>query len=357
MPEAALPAWQQIVAAPETVGLVAYRLGEEADGVYLNADVPMPLASVVKVVHLVAYVEAVTAGRLDANTVVPLETLDRYYLPHFDLGAHAAALEQLEEEGRILTAPPGMRLEEVPWMMVRYSSNAASDYLHLLLGQRVIEETAVSLNLTTQTAPCPFLGQFLAMANHTRQASNDWRAIQDYIDEPTEYGREVTLLTDAFVSDADFRRREIAWREQRRFGLQRRPSLATQRLFSHNLNAHASARGYADLMARIAQNGLSNSESSFLARRYLEWPMRFPTNQERFSNLGYKNGSLPGILTTVYYAYPLGDTTPVVAALFFRDLPNRTYRQWRTTLPHDELARWLLADAEAIPALRAALTP
>ncbi len=80
-------------------------------------------------------------------------------------------------------------------------------------------------------------------------------------------------------------------------------------------------------MARIAQNGLSNPKSSFLARKYLEWPMVFADNQELFSNLGYKNGSLPGILTTAYYAYPQGETTPIVVILFFHNLPNRTYRQ------------------------------
>ena len=110
-------------------------------------------------------------------------------------------------------------------------------------------------------------------------------------------------------------------------------------------------------MARIAQNGLSNPESSFQARRYLEWPMIFPANQERFSNLGYKNGSLPGILNTAYYAYPTGEVTPTVVILFFRDLPGDTYRQWRNSLAHDELARWLLDNPDALSLLRAALTP
>jgi len=84
--------------------------------------------------------------------------------------------------------------------------------------------------------------------------------------------------------------------------------------------------------------------------------MQFASNQALFSNLGYKNGAMPGILTTVYYAYPIGEVTPVVVALFYRDLPNRTYQQWRRDqLPHDEFARWLLADPRAIPALYAVL--
>ncbi len=112
---------------------------------------------------------------------------------------------------------------------------------------------------------------------------------------------------------------------------------------------------YAALMSRLAQNGLSNADSSFQARRILEWPNQFEANQELFSNVGYKNGALPGVLTTAYYAYRWNDLAPVVVVLFFRDLPQATYRDWRFDLPHDELARWLLADPAAIPALAAAL--
>ncbi len=350
MPESAVPALNYLLEKPHNVGLALYRMGDEANGVYLNADVPMPLASVVKVIHLVAYVEGVAAGTINPLTAVSLDTLTQYHIPNFDLGAHRRAVQELEENGRIFGNPPAVTLDDVVWMMTRHSSNAATDYLHRLLGQETIEQTAVSLGLTSQTAPCPFLGQFLAMANHTRGAASDRNAILAYLDDPAAYSREVTLLVDAFLASDSFRQSETAWRRE-----QERPSFSTQQLFSNSLNPQATPRDYATLMARIAQNGLSNPESSFQARRFLEWPMIFPNNQALFSNLGYKNGTLPGILTTVYYAYPLGEVTPLVIALFYHDLPRSTYQTWRSTLPHDELARWLLADPAALPALRAVL--
>lgn len=348
LPDVARPAWQQILDAPETVGLAAYRVGDSANGVFLNADVQMPLASVAKVITLVAYAEAVAAGRLNPTDTVPLADLERYYLPNFDLGAHPRAVRELENDGLTFGDPPAVLLEQVPWMMIRHSSNAAADYLHLLLGQAVIEETAVGLNLTQQTAPCTFLGQFLVMGNHLNGSSR--QAVTNYVESPSLYAEDVALLVDAYSQDETFRQAEQAWRARRRI-----VPFDVQFAFSHALNAHGTPREYADLMARIAMNGLGSDESSFLARRTLEWPMRFPANQELFSNLGYKNGSLPGILTTVYYAYPLGETAPLVVALFYHDLPGRTYRQWRSSLPHDEFARWLLADPRAIPALRAVI--
>jgi beta-lactamase class A len=350
VPDSALPALEQLLDEPGSVGLAAYRVGREAEGAYLNADVPMPLASVVKVIHLVAYAEAVAAGELDPLSTVPLADLEAYYQPGLDLNANENAIAGLEESGGVFGTPPAVLMDKLPRMMIEFSSNAATDYLHFLLGQRTIEQTAIDLGLESQTAPCPFLGQFLAMGNHTREATDDVVAIAAYLENPEQYGAEVMALATAYSTDPAFRDTANAWRFETR-----RPVGRTQRFFSDNLNARGSAADYAGLMATIGINGLSNDESSFIARRYLEWPMRFEANQELFSNVGYKGGTLPGILTTVYYAYPLGESSPVVVALFYRDLPGFTYRAWRDNLAHDELARWLLYEPEAIPALAAML--
>jgi beta-lactamase class A len=353
VPAAAWPALERLLDAPGTVGLAAYQLGQADAGVYLNADTAMPLASVVKLITLVAYAEAVAGGELNPQQPVALADLDRFYLPRFDLGAHQRAVNDLRAAGRVSTGDnPSVALEDVAWMMIRYSSNAASDYLHDRLGQVRIEQTARDLGLSSQTAPCPFIGQFLLMGNHTRQ-TGDTAALRAYLEgDPARYGADVSLLADTYSQSAGFREAEAAWRQRTR-----RPSIESQRVFSESLNAQGSAADYGALMARLAQNGLSNGESSFTARRILEWPMQFPDNQELFSNAGYKNGSLPGVLTTAYYAYRWNDAAPIVVVLFYRDLPQQTYRQWRWDLPHDELARWLLSDPAAIPVLRAALAP
>ena len=65
VPDSAMRALTRLLEHPETVGLAAYELGRESEGLFLNAEVPMPLASVVKVVELVAYAEAVNEGRID----------------------------------------------------------------------------------------------------------------------------------------------------------------------------------------------------------------------------------------------------------------------------------------------------
>lgn len=360
VPAAAWPALVRLLDTPGAVGLAAYQMGRESEGVYLNDSTPMPLASVAKTLVLVAYAEALAAGELNPLERVTLAELERYYLTNFDLGAHRRAVAELRENGEILDAGgdnEAVTLEDVAWMMIRHSSNAASDYLQLRLGQERIERTAVALGLNdapdVHSAPCVFLGQFLMMANHQRGVVNDRALLATYTGDAAraaEFGRQLSALAAAYIEQADFRAAEQAWR-----GGNRRVSIDTQRYFTANLAPQGTAAAYARLMMRLAQNGLSNADSSYQARRILEWTNQFPANQEWFSNIGYKNGSLPGVLTTAYYAYRWGDLAPVVVVLFYRDLPQETYRQWRFDLPHDELARWLLADPQAIPTLSAVL--
>lgn len=186
------------------------------------------------------------------------------------------------------------------------------------------------------------------MAN--RHAAGDNRhAVQSYLADPELYGREVMRLTESYALDEEFRAVESnpGWRA----------SISTQTLYSDELNAQSSAGEYAGLLSRIFQNDLSSDYANILVRRALEWPVIFPANQELFATVGFKNGSLPGVLTSAYYAQRIEDGARVVVVLFYRQLPRDMYRQWRRELPHDELARWLLSDPAAIPALREALEP
>lgn len=348
VPESAQPAFDRLVEAPESVGLVAFEIGREAQGAFLNPDVPMPLASVVKIINLIAYAEAASAGELDPAEWIALDELERTFLPRSDLGAHSRAISELEERRLIAFDPPAIPLEEVPWMMIRHSSNAAADYLHLRLGQERIEQTILNLGLQSHTAPCPWIGQFLIMANRNTTGYNR-SAVQAYIDDPGRYGRNVMLLAESYASDKDLRAEETnpGWRA----------SFETQTLFSDKLNAHASARDYAGLMSSILQNELSSDYTNILVRRALEWPMVYQVNQDLFTTIGLKDGSLPGILTTAYYAQRVEDGAQVVVVLLYRQLPRETYRQWRRDLPHDEFARWLLADPSAIAGMQEILAP
>jgi D-alanyl-D-alanine carboxypeptidase len=343
VPEAARPAVRQMLLEPGSVGLAAYELGREEEGVYLNADLSLPLASVVKVIHLIAYAEAVQNGELDPAQPVTLAALEQFYLANSDLSAHPNAVAALRAEGKIFGDPPAVQLADVPRMMMQYSSNAATDYLHMLLGQERLEATIAALGLGSHTAPCPFLGQFLLM-------SEGEAAVASYLADPERYAADVMAATLAY-SAGESGMAQRGWR-----GRTQRPEISIQEIYTELFNAHGSTRDYALLMGRIADNQFGPWEQNVRIRNYMEWPTAFPANQQTLAWLGYKGGSLPGVLTAAYYAQPWDRARPVVVALFFHDLPITTYRAWRRELPNDELARWLLYEREAISTLRAILS-
>ena len=102
-------------------------------------------------------------------------------------------------------------------------------------------------------------------------------------------------------------------------------------------------------MAQLIQDQVGTPETSRLIRTHLEWPIEeFPINRTRYRTVGYKNGTLPGVLTTLYYAEPVWGDRPIVVALFYRNLPRQTYRRWRQEFPHDALAHWLMSNPNGI---------
>src|SRR5262245_23672709 len=86
---------QYIATHPQDVSVAAWTVGDEAHGVYLNADKPRPLASTIKVLVLADYAEQVGFGALRPEEPVELSAWEAYWLPGTDGGAHKAALREL----------------------------------------------------------------------------------------------------------------------------------------------------------------------------------------------------------------------------------------------------------------------
>ena len=335
LPWDVIPALDYFFENPEDTAIVAWQIGYEGIGFYHNPDQLMPLASVSKLVNLAAYAAAIDSGQLDPDQPVDLEELEAFYLPGSDLGAFARSLREVGEEA--------LTLDDVMLMMTRFSDNASADFIHYLLGQTTIEQTALDLGMTSQTAICPFLSRLLMMGNHTSPTNN--RATMSALaDAPTEWGEQATYLTDRYLEDDAFRT------DAQRYWLRRRqPAIEDQAHFIQTLETRGTAREYAVLMAKIARGEVGSPTTNALIREHLDWPIEeFALNAERYTDVGYKNGTFPGMLNSVYFATSAETNRTTVVAVFFNKLPNRTYQNWRRILPHDAMAHWLLSDPEAI---------
>lgn len=129
-------------------GNVAMRIRfEDEDYMNINADKPLPLASTVKWLVAVAFAEQVASGQLNPKRQVPITVLEPYYLPKLDGGAHSAWMSQLE--GVVVS------LEEIAQGMMRFSSNANTDYLIDLIGLEVINALPEHLGMKHHTSLYP----------------------------------------------------------------------------------------------------------------------------------------------------------------------------------------------------------
>ncbi|GAA1301267.1 serine hydrolase [Saccharothrix xinjiangensis] len=106
---------------------------------------PQPLASAVKVVHLAGYAKAVATGAVNPDDQVRVGDWEQYYLG-LDGGAHQASLRALGipfSNGATADDPQHrVSLDDLVASMIRYSDNAATDFLRHHLGERVLRSAA-----------------------------------------------------------------------------------------------------------------------------------------------------------------------------------------------------------------------
>ncbi|GAA2339623.1 hypothetical protein GCM10009854_15030 [Saccharopolyspora halophila] len=247
------------------------------------ADTPRPLASAVKVLHLAAYAEAVIARRIDPDERVRVGDWERYYVPT-DGHAHANALSQLgipADSSELYAADPEQRvaLRDMVSMMLLFSDSAVPDFLRDRLGAHAV-----------------------VTAGRTR---GWWRA--DVRSLCAEY------LFLALPETAPPPRLPVAARRAWGFALERRyrdePALR-QRVRDWRLHqpmpplpeqvawASSTAAGSPRELDAVHRALASESDpASTLAREHLEAPAAGGALPPGVDGIGFKGGSLPGVVT------------------------------------------------------------
>ncbi len=280
---------------PRKAGLAVYA----GDAPLLrSADRRFALGSTRKVLILGAYARRVAAGRLDPEERVRVDAVERWYFPRTDGGAHPAAVEDWTVRG--VLAGGTVPLDEVAHAMIRWSDNAAADYLLERVGARAARRFAEAHGMRRQDPLGNSFGEYVA-----------WTATT-----PSRWSRR-TPGARAAAATAIARATPAQDAAGRRF-----PPIARQRRFAA-LSTAGTPREWARLMRDMdAGTGLSPAAHA-IVERHLEWPLvAFPELGSQLERLGEKGGSLPGVLTDAVYARAPGGP-PAAATLFFNDLPPR----------------------------------
>ncbi|HEX5717835.1 MAG TPA: serine hydrolase [Thermoanaerobaculia bacterium] len=322
------------------VALVSFTVAPEgspdtSDPILLvNADLPMALASTIKIVVLATYAREVVAGRIDPQAELPIREWERFYLPGTDGGAHAAALAALgiatDQEGFASDPEAPVSWDRIAQAMIRSSDNAATDLLLSRIGDRAVRATLSEAGLPRHPQPLPILGLFLSWENHDQGPLTRSRLKRLTRMSPKAYAKEVWRLQNRYL-DENWREAELLWRQQHGSSYQIEAQ-AAQALFPKG-----TARDYARVMARVLQGSFLSPKVSEVMRWHLGWPMEIPGNAETFLNFGDKGGALASVLTEAMYFTPKrGDFggTPHVSVLFLRNLSSEAFGSLTQTFAH-----------------------
>ncbi|MEI8279102.1 MAG: serine hydrolase [Bacteroidota bacterium] len=101
----------------------------------INSDRVMPLASTVKILIAIEYAKQVSKGIINPQEMIDSTELDHYYIPFTDGGAQPNWLKSMQQKQVIQGGK--IPLVEVAKGMIKYSSNANTEYLIERLGWKI----------------------------------------------------------------------------------------------------------------------------------------------------------------------------------------------------------------------------
>ncbi|WBL16749.1 serine hydrolase [Sutcliffiella sp. NC1] len=257
-----------------------------------ESDVKRPLASVVKTIVAIAYANEVVKGTIDSEERIPLDELEKFHLANTDGGAHPAWLNEMREAGKVVNNE--VSLQEVAKGMIRYSSNANTDFLLEKLGEASINRVVEELELENHDPVFPIVASLLA---------------SEYINDQHGGGLSNQQLEEMLQSITLEEYRELAWEihnvlkkgEAAFFDGTVSIPMELQKIWSNRL-PNATVEDYGKVMEAISNDKATLPGGEGILREIMEWPMELHTsNREKYAHFGAKGGSTAFVLNQALY--------------------------------------------------------
>ncbi|MBP2239526.1 D-alanyl-D-alanine carboxypeptidase [Cytobacillus eiseniae] len=276
--------------------------------VQVNENIPLPLASTVKIIIAIEYAKQAADGRVNPNSNVSLKDLESYFVPKTDGGAHKAWLAQLKREQYTDKVP----LKEVANGMIAFSSNANTDYLIQVLGLDRINQVLPQLGIPNHEPIYPLVSslfipsRLMAEKNITKEEA-------------------LTLLRDMDMEE--YRNRAIHihknWHTEKPTANEKKRlikefDMEFQKVWSDRLTK-ATTKEYASLLSKLNRKEFFNMDVHEHLDPLMEQLMKNPNNREWLLHAGQKGGSTAFVFTLAMYATDKeGNQTEI--AFFSNDL-------------------------------------
>lgn len=319
--------WSQVQRQPDDFAVACVPLNNRTNAVYHNIDTSFPLVSVGKLMIFIAYAERLDQGEISLGETITVDALNRFHLERTDGNAHDRFMQTYPEETQVISL-----WEVAADGMLQYSSNAASDYLLQRLGIVDWDALYAQFGLTGTSHPHPLNMIPIMMGNHETGIPS-----REIIQSPSLFA-DGKVLYSRFLSDAQWREDELAYRFSRRRGFPRW-DLQTMVLEEHTMTG--TVRDFIKVMAVIyGDSEILNSSVKGLVRYALQWRYNADVNNsyiEYGSKLGYYSG---GTQTLITYGQ-LREGEPVISVIFFKAIPQRTFYTLLREESIQNLSHWL----------------
>ncbi|EWG08675.1 D-alanyl-D-alanine carboxypeptidase [Cytobacillus firmus DS1] len=285
----------------------------DEDWVSINKDVPLPLASTVKIIVAIEYARQAADGKIDPQQKVDLKTLEKYYVPKTDGGAHEAWVKSLADDAE------NVPLSEVANGMIAYSSNANTDYLIKVLGIENVNKLSDVLQLSSHEEMYPIVSAlFIPME----------------LMEDKGFTKEEALNELKIMSLEEYRKRAInihqKWetsppQEKDKQEVVKVLDTEFQKVWSDRL-PRAAAGDYAELMKLLNSKSYFSKEVHSYFDPVMEQLMKNPSNREWLQHAGQKGGSTAFVFTISMYATDK-EGNRIEMAFLANDLSNLEFKK------------------------------
>ena len=311
---------------PETSSFYLAENGEPV--VTYQSTIIRPLASTVKILIAIEYAMQVEENKIQKDTKISLDELNRFYFKNTDGGAHEAWLDAMKRDGGIQNNE--VTLHDVTKGMITYSSNANTDYLINLLGIDAINTRKTALGLAQHEDVYPIVSAQYIPESIKKDGMSEKELINALNEMSMEQYRTLAKSFSQQMQTGEINASETSIDS----------SLDIQRVWSDRLIG-ASANDYGKLLALISNDELPSVAAETI-RDIMEWPMQLnKENHKRYAHIGAKGGSTPFVLNDAMYAENLnGDKYEIVLLfdnlnLIDRLLLNHNWNSFESKLLRD----------------------
>jgi D-alanyl-D-alanine carboxypeptidase len=290
-----------------------------------NSQDKLPLASTLKTIIAIEYAYQSANGKIDPNRQIPLSELEKYHYPLTDGGAHKNWINSLNLKNDSTSS-----IQEIAKGMIKFSSNANTEYLSDLLGIYHINHRIKELDIQTHDS-IYYLVSSLFVKDELYSNLEDSSALQALKSLSSQKYISATQHIHSQLKNGRFEQDSL-----NNFGLE------AQKIWSDRLPG-STARDYRMLMEKLNSKSELPKEVHQHLDPVLEFIMENPQNQSWLKHSGAKGGSTASLLTKALYATrENGDR--IALAYFLTDLSTLEQIQLSMSMNAFEIA--ILQDAE-----------